>query len=122
MDTSNIQQMFYSSGNPGDDDPYIPSIENIEQEEYMQQTAEAPIIDYNRLGNIEELNKKIANKKTSSTEVNATINLSILSRFMLPENQIKENDIPWTWNSLISDIAYLFNANQSKEDKVDHEK
>ena len=87
-----------------DDIPIIPDIEELRDQDFIQQTAEAPNIEINRLDNIEELDKKV--RKTPFLSTSDNIDLSILANLCLPEDKVRENDITWTWDSLITDVMY----------------
>lgn len=86
-----------------DEEPIIPDIDELRDQDFIQQTADAPNVEINRLDNLEELDKKI--KKTpflSTTDVD----LSILAKHIVSEDKVRENDIEWTWDKLITDVMY----------------
>ena len=86
--------------------PVIPDIEDLQDQDFIQQTAEAPTVEINRIDNLEELDKKVRKTPFLSSS-NDKIDLTILAiNVCLPEDKIRENDIPWTWDSLITDIMY----------------
>ena len=84
--------------------PVIPDIEELQDQDFIQQTAEAPNVEYNRIDNIEELDKKVLKTLFLSSADN--IDLSILADYCLPKDKVRENDVTWTWDSLITDVIY----------------
>ena len=61
-------------------------------------------MEINRLDNLEELDKKV--KKTPFLNTPDNIDLSILANLCLPEDKVRENDVPWTWDKLVTDVMY----------------
>ena len=93
--------------------PIIPDLEEVREQELVQQTADAPAVQVNKLINFQDLDKDLL-KQTTFSSLDG-IDLSQLTKFCLPESQVKEDDLPWNWDNLISDVTLrLMNDNQSK--------
>ena len=93
--------------------PMIPDLEEVREQELVQQTADAPAVQANKLINFQDLDKDLL-KQTTFSSLDG-IDLSQLTKFCLPESQVKEDDLPWNWDNLISDVTLrLMNDNQSK--------
>lgn len=93
--------------------PMIPDLEEVHEQELVQQTADAPAVQVNKLINFQDLDKDLL-KQTTFSSLDG-IDLSQLTKFCLPESQVKEDDLPWNWDNLISDVTLrLMNDNESK--------
>lgn len=93
--------------------PMIPDLEQVREQEFVQQTADAPAVQVNKLINFQDLDKDLL-KQTTFSSLDG-IDLSQLTKFCLPESQIKEDDLPWNWDNLISDVTLrLIKDNESK--------
>ncbi|RWS24682.1 intraflagellar transport protein 43-like protein [Leptotrombidium deliense] len=81
--------------------PVIPDLEDAVVEDLMQQTAAAPslntFIDYKQL---EE-----AILKHSAFAVFNGIELSVLIKRLVVTNFLEEEDVPWKWSTLISEVS-----------------
>lgn len=82
----------------------IPDIEDLQNQDFIQQTAEAPFVEINNVVSIEELKNKT--RKRPGLSILENNDFAILSEFCLPEEKTKEQDVPWTWDSLIGDIMH----------------
>lgn len=106
---SATQALFFNPDMNDDDVPFIPDIDDLNNQDLIQQTAEAPLMPYSQLSNIEEISKNLINSRKNIVPTNdgGNIDITPLTRFCLPEESVRhENDTPWTWNTLMSDIMY----------------
>lgn len=76
----------------------------MRESDFIQQTADAPTVEINRLDNLEELDKKV--KKMPFLVTSDNIDLSILATRCMQEDAIRENDIEWSIDKLLSDVMY----------------
>jgi len=81
--------------------PFIPDISDIEATE---STGTSNMVT-NKLVNLKDLGTEIIKRKTSS-EING-IDISILSSRLISENLLIEEDISWTWESLLSEVSTI---------------
>lgn len=100
--SSKVAQSLYLDDE--DDSPVIPDIEELRESDFIQQTADAPTVEINRLDNLEELDKKV--KKMPFLVTSDNIDLSILATRCMQEDAIRENDIEWSIDKLLSDVMY----------------
>lgn len=97
---SNNKKMM--ENNDDDVTPMIPDLEEVKDYEMSQQVAEPPTA-HNQIISFQELDKNLL-KHSAFTSLDGT-DLTVLTHFCLPESQVKEDDIPWTWDNLMSDIT-----------------
>lgn len=83
--------------------PIIPDLEEVRDEEFVQQVASAPSVQMNKLASFNELNKDLM-KHAAFSSLDG-IDLTPLTQFCLPESQVKEDDVSWNWDYLISDVT-----------------
>ncbi len=50
------------------------------------------------------MDKKI--KKTPFLSTTDNVDLAILAKHIVSEEKVRENDIEWTWDKLITDVMY----------------
>lgn len=94
----------------------IPDIEEVKDYEMSQQVAEPPSA-HNQLISFQELDKN-ALKQSAFASLDG-IDLTFLTHFCLPESQVKEPDIPWSWDNLMSDVmSRLVSEQQSEDSKI----
>ncbi len=103
----NLDQLAKANKQKFDDSddvmPLIPDIDEVRDQELIQQTAKAPTLQVNQLISFQELDKN-ALKNSVFTSLDG-IDLTPLTNFCLTESQVKEEDITWNWDNLMSDIT-----------------
>ncbi|KAK9508274.1 hypothetical protein O3M35_007971 [Rhynocoris fuscipes] len=85
-----------------DDIPLIPEIDEVQEDDFLGDISEAPIIPSN-LASFTQLNSEL--KKMAAFTVVDDINLSFLSKFLYQENDLKENDSRWSWDLLFTEVS-----------------
>lgn len=80
---------------------FIPDISDIETTENI----ETPNVVVNTLVNLKDLGTEIT-KRRAFSEING-IDISILSSRLISEDLLLEEDIPWTWESLLSEVSSI---------------
>lgn len=119
-DQSKMDQDLYLEEE--EDMPIIPDIDDLRDQDFIQQPADAPSIEINQIGNLDELENKV--RKLPFLETSTKVDMSLLANVCLPEDKVRENDVPWTWDSLITDVMYhadvvsLINSEQSDNVKL----
>ncbi|RWS11964.1 beta:beta-carotene 9', partial [Dinothrombium tinctorium] len=83
--------------------PLVPELEEAIAEDLMQQTADAPAV--NTLIDYKQLEEAIL--KHSTFALFEGIELSLLIKRLIGTNQLKEEDVCWKWDNLISEVAKL---------------
>ncbi|XP_074602533.1 intraflagellar transport 43 [Brevipalpus obovatus] len=81
--------------------PFIPDISDIDTTE----NVETPNVVVNTLVNLKDLGTEIT-KGRAFSEINGT-DISILSSRLISEDLLVEQDIPWTWESLLSEVSSI---------------
>lgn len=76
---------------------------------------------------IDQLRKRVRREGAAFTRVSDDFDIKPLTRFMLPEETVRENDVAWDWDSLISDImihpdVVELTADTDKDDADDGDK
>ncbi|RWS09585.1 hypothetical protein B4U79_09510 [Dinothrombium tinctorium] len=82
--------------------PIIPDLEDVVNEEFTKRAAEAPKMADSRLISYKDL-KKDSEKISTFASIDG-IDLKLLTKNLLNENQLHEDDSAWSWDSLISEI------------------
>ncbi|XP_076351641.1 intraflagellar transport 43 isoform X2 [Tachypleus tridentatus] len=88
--------------------PTIPDLDEVREEDFTSEVAQAPSVAVNRVVTYQELDNDLL-KHAAFTTLDG-VGLHILTRCLAPENEIKEEDLPWTWNILFTDVASDLNA------------
>jgi intraflagellar transport protein 43 len=83
--------------------PMIPDLEEIVDQEFKEQTAQAPNVQINKLISFQDLDKNML-KHSAYTSFDG-IDLTPLTLFCLPESKVKEDDVTWNWDNLMSDVT-----------------
>lgn len=99
------------------DIPVIPDLEELKDEELAGQVAQAPAAPINRVATLQELDNDLLKHSAFSTLDG--LDLRILTRFLAPENETKEEDVPWTWDVLFTEVSSALN--EEWEGKMDRE-
>ncbi|CAG2101634.1 unnamed protein product [Medioppia subpectinata] len=97
---ANKQKLMDDSDN--DVTPMIPDLQEVNDYEMTQTVAEPPTA-HNQIISFKELDKNVL-KQSAFTSLDG-IDLTQLTHFCLPENQVREEDIGWSWDHLMSDIT-----------------
>lgn len=98
------------------DIPVIPDLDDVLDEDFAAQIAEAPSVTVNRVATYQELDSDLL-KHTAFASLDG-IDLRLLTKRLAPEQEIKEDDAPWTWDVLFTDVASQLNAEmENKKDK-----
>ena len=81
---------------------FIPDLED-EEEDLGKQLAVAPSLKSSRVQTIMELDEEIDMALPSTSEVG--VDLSVLQSFLLPQEQVQEEDVPWDIEHELQTIA-----------------
>jgi hypothetical protein len=79
----------------------IPDLEDLEDEE--GQAVKAPLVESNNLTSYQDLEKEVL-KHTAFADFE-NIDMTPLFARLLPEEEVIEEDIPWTWDTLIASVS-----------------
>lgn len=80
----------------------IPDIDDMADED-LRMPAEAPNVLVNKITSLQELEKERVNNLIFNNIDG--VSLAPLVARVLPQHEVAEDDKPWTWDNLISDVA-----------------
>ncbi|XP_059471324.1 intraflagellar transport protein 43 homolog isoform X2 [Neocloeon triangulifer] len=88
--------------------PVIPDLDDLQEEEFASQIAKAPSIKFSRVA----VNRVAAYKELDTDLFQHAafakiedISLRLLTTVLSPETELKEPDVPWTWDNLFTEVA-----------------
>lgn len=87
----------------------IPVLEELAEEDMSFQVAEAPNVQVNRVTTIRELDQEL-HKHSALMTLDNKIDLKILARVLSAETAVKEDDKPWHWDRLFTEVASELNT------------
>ncbi|GAB6021577.1 Intraflagellar transport protein 43, variant 2 [Chamberlinius hualienensis] len=94
----------------------IPDLDDFLEEDFVSQVAKAPNVSVNRVATYKELDNDL-HRNSAFVTLN-DIDLKALTRYMSLEADVKEDDNPWTWDSLMADISSKLIVDQLTEEEA----
>ncbi|XP_068230405.1 intraflagellar transport protein 43 homolog [Palaemon carinicauda] len=94
---------FRRDSDSDNDMPIIPDLEEVVEEDFTQQVAQAPSIAVNRVATFKELDSDLLRHAAFSTLDD--IDLRILTNCLANEADIREPDIEWKWDTVFTEIS-----------------
>ncbi|XP_065352920.1 intraflagellar transport protein 43 homolog isoform X2 [Cloeon dipterum] len=94
------------------DIPVIPDLDDLQEEEFASQIAKAPSVAVNRVAAYKELDSDLF-QHTAFAKIE-DISLRLLTTVLSPESDLKESDLPWTWESLFTEVASQVSSENMK--------
>lgn len=82
--------------------PYIPEIQDIDSDQ-LNVSIETSKVMLKQMINLQDLEKDV-NKHFPFTTING-VDITLLTKQLISYNQIKEDDIHWTWDNILSDVG-----------------
>lgn len=92
---------------------YIPDLED-EEENISQQIAVAPEVKSSRVPTIADLDEEIDMALPSTTEIG--VDLSVLQQFLIPQEQLVEEDVPWDFEHELQTLAHELQQEQEERE------
>ncbi|XP_050721671.1 intraflagellar transport protein 43 homolog A-like [Eriocheir sinensis] len=83
--------------------PVIPDLDEVVEEDFTQQIAQAPSVAVNRVATFKELDTDLLRHAAFSTLDD--IDLRLLTSCLAPESEVREPDIQWRWDPLFTEVA-----------------
>ncbi|XP_015907632.1 intraflagellar transport protein 43 homolog [Parasteatoda tepidariorum] len=94
--------------------PVIPDLDTMKDEELSADIAKAPNLAVSRIATYQELDSDLS--KHAAFQALDGIDLTLLTKRLLPEHVVKkEDEIPWTWDTLFADVSSQLNAKMSQD-------
>jgi len=92
---------------------YIPDLED-EEEQISLQVAQAPSLKSSRVQTIMELDEEIDMALPSTSEIG--VDLSVLQSYLMPQEQVAEEDEPWDFEHELQTIASAMQIEQEERE------
>ncbi|KAL4238193.1 Intraflagellar transport protein 43 [Mactra antiquata] len=112
----------HSAGNDKSDDsdndiPVIPDLEEHQEEDITQTIAYAPNVAVNRVATYRELDNDLL-KQAAFLTLDNEIDLKLLTRSLCTEADLIEEDKPWDWDTLFTEVtSELLTQQEAEEDQ-----
>ena len=81
----------------------IPDLDEEQAEDITRQVAEAPSLKSSRVQTLKELDQEIDRALPPASEIG--VDLSALMRFLTPQEQVQEDDVPWDYGQELQMLA-----------------
>ena len=99
--------------------PVIPDLDDVRDEDMAFTVAEAPSVTVNRVATYKELDNDLLKHVAFATLDD--VDLKLLTRRMVPENALKEQDEPWPWDVIFAEVKGELQKEWSSEDQEEDE-
>jgi len=86
-----------------DEYPAIPDLESMEEDYIATQVAAAPNVAVNRVATYKELDTDLI-KHSAYAHLDG-VDLRALTKNLAPLSELNENDVPWTWDILFTEVS-----------------
>ncbi|XP_055879345.1 intraflagellar transport protein 43 homolog A-like isoform X2 [Biomphalaria glabrata] len=100
------------------DIPIIPELEETVEEDLSAKVASAPNVAVNRVATYRELDNDLL-KQAAFLTLDNDIDLKLLTKALSPPEDLIEDDKPWEWDRLFTEVSSEL---RSEWDKTDSEK
>lgn len=93
-----------ASESDDDDIPVIPDLDDVQEEDMATQIAAPPLVQLNRVATFRELDNDLL-KHSQLLTLDNEIDLKLLTRCLSSESEVKEDNRPWNWEHLFTEIS-----------------
>lgn len=90
--------------------PFIPDLDD--PDDVLESGEDLPNMVVSNLVNMQELDMDVDNRKTFF-EIDG-IDISLISSRLLTSELLQEDDEPWTWEGLLSQVSFLVDGEKNK--------
>ncbi|KAK8756560.1 hypothetical protein V5799_000740 [Amblyomma americanum] len=87
--------------------PTIPDLGDVEREDLTTQVAQAPSVSMNQAVTFQQLDNELL-KQAAFTTLDGC-DLRLLTKYLTPEEYLKEPDVVWTWDTVFTEVANEIN-------------
>lgn len=94
---------FQQDSDSDTDMPIIPDLDEVVEEDFTQQIAQAPSVAVNRVATYKELDTDLLRHAAFSTLDD--IDLRMLTNCLSNEAEIREPDIEWKWDTIFTEVS-----------------
>ncbi|XP_033120435.1 intraflagellar transport protein 43 homolog B-like isoform X2 [Anneissia japonica] len=100
-----------------DDMPVIPDLDDVEEEDMATQIAAPPSVQVNRVATYRELDNDLL-KHSQLLTLDNEIDLKLLTKVLSAESEVVEEDKPWDWDRIFTEISSDLQNEWDKENQV----
>ncbi|XP_071833053.1 intraflagellar transport protein 43 homolog A-like isoform X1 [Apostichopus japonicus] len=93
-----------SAESDDEDIPVIPDLDEVQEEDMAMQVAAPPVVQVNRVATFRELDNDLL-KHSQLLTLDNEIDLKLLTKCLSAESEVKEEDKPWIWEHLFTEIS-----------------
>ncbi|XP_042861233.1 intraflagellar transport protein 43 homolog [Penaeus japonicus] len=94
---------FQQDSDSDTDMPVIPDLDEVVEEDFTQQIAQAPSVAVNRVATYKELDSDLLRHAAFSTLDD--IDLRMLTNCLSNEADIREPDVVWKWDTIFTEVS-----------------
>ncbi|KAI6657499.1 Intraflagellar transport protein 43-like protein isoform X2 [Oopsacas minuta] len=87
-----------------DNIPVIPDLEEVRDEDFTSQVAEAPNVSVIRVTAFKQLEQELL-QHSALHLLDGEIDLKVLTSVLAPETEIREADCEWRWDGLFAEVS-----------------
>ncbi|XP_014673593.1 PREDICTED: intraflagellar transport protein 43 homolog A-like isoform X2 [Priapulus caudatus] len=91
-----------------DEIPVIPDLDEVNEEDMANQVAQAPSVTVNRVATYRELDHDLL-KNAAFLTLDNEVDLKLLTKCLQPEFEVVEEDKPWEWERLFTEVSSELN-------------
>ena len=96
--------------------PVIPDLEEVREEDFTSQVAEAPNVSLTRVTAFKQLEQELV-QHSSLHLLDGELDMKLLTAVLAPETEIRESDCEWRWDGLFAEVsAEIFSEKSAQED------
>lgn len=100
-----------------DNIPIIPDLEEVREENFTSQVAEAPSVSTTRVTAFKQLEKELL-QHSALHLLDGEIDLKVLTSVLAPEKEIKELDVEWRWDGLFAQVSAEISSEKSDQIEI----
>ncbi|XP_050036213.1 intraflagellar transport protein 43 homolog isoform X5 [Dermacentor andersoni] len=97
--------------------PSIPDLGEVEYDDLATQVAQAPSVSVNQVDTFQQLDNELL-KQAAFTTLDGC-DLRLLTKYLTPEEYLKEPDAVWTWDTLFTEVAAEINKSSDNSQEPD---
>ena len=97
-----------------DNIPIIPDLEEVREEDFTSQVAEAPNVSMTRVTAFKQLEKELL-QHSALHLLDGEIDLKVLTSVLAPEKEIRELDSEWRWDGLFAQVSAEISSEKSDQ-------
>ncbi|XP_078464836.1 intraflagellar transport protein 43 homolog isoform X4 [Lampetra planeri] len=102
--STRLQQASPEPSEDGADIPVIPDLDDMQEDDLTAQVAAPPSMQVNRVMTFKDLDSDLMTHAAFQT-LDGDIDLKLLTRVLAPEPEIREDDGPWDWALLYTEVS-----------------